>query len=109
MSKSFIVEIKELTFETIIGILPFERETPQKVVINISFSYSYSNDSKEFIDYSKVSKLIKTTMIEQKFELIEEAIIYIEEILYKTFSLSNLSIKIAKPDILDNCVVSVSN
>ena len=108
MSKSFVVKIEKLTFDTIIGILEFERNTPQQIVIDISFTYQYSNDSKEFIDYAKVANLVKTTMIEKKFELIEEAIVYLENQLLKTYPISNLSIKIAKPDILDDCVVSVS-
>ena len=109
MSKQFSVEIQELTFESIIGILDFERNTPQKVIIDISFTYNYSDNEKDFVDYSKVAELVKTTMIEKKFELIEEAIIYLEELLYKTFPITNLLIKIAKPDILEDCVVSVRN
>jgi len=108
LSKSFVVKIKALTFDTIIGILDFERETSQKVIIDISFSYLYSNDSKEFVNYAEVANLVKTTMIEKKFELIEEAILNLEELLLKTFPIENITIKIAKPDILDDCVVSVS-
>lgn len=108
MSKSFVVEIKELTFDTIIGILDFERETSQKVIIDISFSYLYSETSKDFVNYAEVASLVKNTMIEKKFELIEEAILNLEELLLKTFPIENLVIKIAKPDILDDCVVSVS-
>ena len=109
MSKHFQVAIEKLTFETIIGILPFERETPQKVVVDISFEYEYNPNSKEFIDYSKVSELVKNTMIEKKFELIEEALIFIESLLLKTYPMSNLKLKIAKPDILKDCIVSVGN
>lgn len=108
MSKSFLVEIKELDFQTIIGILDFERITPQRVVIDTSFSYSYNSDSKDFVNYAEVASLVKNTMIEKKFELIEEAILYLEEQLSKTYPITNITIKIAKPDILDNCVVSVS-
>ena len=108
MSKSFLVEIQELTFKSIIGILPQERNTPQKVVINISFTYKYNNNSKEFVDYSTVVEFVKTTMMEKKFELIEEAILYLEEQLSKNYPITNITLKIAKPDILDNCVVSVS-
>ncbi len=109
MHKNFCVSIDNLTFEAIIGILPEERETPQRVILDISFEYGYNNSSKEFINYADVATLVKSTMCEKKFELIEEALLYIENLLYKTYGVKNLKIKIAKPDILDNCVVSVTN
>ena len=103
------VLIEELTFKTIIGILPFERVKKQKVIIDISFEYNFKKDSKEFIDYSEVSALVKKTMNKKKFELIEDAILTLEKFIYKRFNLSNLKIKIIKPDILKDCIVSVSN
>lgn len=107
MHKNFTVSIDTLTFETIIGILAYERETPQKVNVDITFEYSYDPNAKEFIDYAQVAQLIEMTMCEKKFELIEEAVLYLETLLYKTYPMKNLKIKIAKPDILENCVVSV--
>ena len=103
------VSIEELTFKTIIGILPFERVKKQKVIINISFEYSFIKESKEFIDYSEVSTMVKKTMNKKKFKLIEDAILTLEKLIYKRFNLSNLKIKITKPDILKDCIVSVSN
>jgi 7,8-dihydroneopterin aldolase/epimerase/oxygenase len=103
------VNISELTFKTIIGILPFERISKQKVVLDISFNYNFTKDSKEFIDYSEVSKLVKKIMNKKKFKLIEDAILTLETTLYKKFNLSNLYTKISKPDILKDCIVSVSN
>ncbi|WP_226896410.1 dihydroneopterin aldolase [Poseidonibacter ostreae] len=101
------VEIKDLSFKCIIGILDFERIKKQKVVINISFEYTFKKD--EFIDYSKVSAFIQTQMKKKKFLLIEDAILYFEKKLYKNYKIKNLYIMISKPDILKNCIVSVSN
>ena len=101
------VHIEELTFKCIIGILDFERIKKQKIIINMSFEYDYSNGI--FIDYSEVSNLVKSTMKKEKFELIEEAIIFIEALLYKMYKINNLKIKISKPTILKDCIVSLSN
>jgi 7,8-dihydroneopterin aldolase/epimerase/oxygenase len=101
------VHIEELTFKCIIGILDFERIKKQKIIIDMSFEYDYSNGI--FIDYSEVSNLIKSTMKKEKFELIEEAIIFIEALLYKMYKINNLKIKISKPTILKDCIVSLSN
>ncbi len=100
--------IKKLTFDCIIGILDFERETVQKVIIDISFKYKYKN-RKEFIDYSEISKSIEKIMKEKKFKLLEEAIIYIEKYLYKKYKIKKLKLKISKPNILTNCIVSLKN
>ncbi|TLP41242.1 dihydroneopterin aldolase [Arcobacter arenosus] len=102
------VYIEDLNFDCIIGILDFERETAQKVIINLSFEYDFSNKD-EFIDYSKVSNDIENIMTEKKFELLEEAIIYIENNLTNSYKIKNLKIKISKPDIMANCIVSLEN
>ena len=101
------IEISDLTFNCIIGILDFERIKKQKVIINISFEYEYSKDL--FIDYSEISNLVKTTMKEKKFLLLEDAILYLENLLNTSYQISNLYIKISKPNILKNCIVSLSN
>ncbi len=101
------IEISDLTFNCIIGILDFERIKKQKVIINISFEYEYSKDL--FIDYSEISTLVKKTMKEQKFLLLEDAILYIESLLQNSYKIHNLKIKISKPNILKNCIVSLSN
>ncbi len=101
--------INKLTFKTIIGILPFERKTKQKVIVDISFDYQFNHKNKEFIDYSIVANLVQYTMRKKKFKLIEDAILVLEKKLYKNFDLTELKIKITKPTILRNCLVSVSN
>jgi dihydroneopterin aldolase len=101
------VNIENLTFDCIIGILPFEREQKQKVIINISFEYFYSDDGSNFIDYSEVALFVENTMIEKEFRLIEDAILFIRRELKSKYDIENLKVKISKPDILPNCIVSV--
>lgn len=101
------IEINKLTFKCIIGILDFERITKQKVIVNISFEYAFSKDF--FIDYAEVSTLIKNTMKEKQFLLLEDAILDLENLLLNKFPIKNLNIKISKPDILKNCIVTLSN
>ncbi len=101
------VNIDDLTFNCIIGILPFERTKEQKVVINISFEYFYDSNNSNFIDYSHIVNIVQNTMKQQQFKLIEDAIIYIRKELKQQFEIKNLKLKISKPDILTNCIVSV--
>ncbi|MFW2307199.1 dihydroneopterin aldolase [Aliarcobacter butzleri] len=101
------IDIENLTFKCIIGILDFERVKKQKVIINLSFEYAFSND--KFIDYSEVVDLIKQTMKKEKFQLIEDAILYLTKLLNQTYEIKNLKLKISKPTILKDCIVSLSN
>ncbi len=103
-----IIEIEEFSFNTIIGILDFERITPQKVVLNIKIEYEYTNG--EYINYAYICELIEDRMQTKKFELLEEALLDLKELLFYKFpTIKTLFIKIAKPDILDNAIVSLSN
>ncbi|CAM3564430.1 dihydroneopterin aldolase [Arcobacter aquimarinus] len=101
------IEISNLTFKCIIGILDFERIKKQKVVIDLSFEYEFSKDI--FINYADVANLVEKTMKKEKFLLLEDAILYLERLLNKTYTITNLKIKISKPNILKNCVVSLQN
>jgi dihydroneopterin aldolase len=101
------VNINELTFDCIIGILPFEREQKQKVIIDISFEYYFNDDGSNFIDYSKVAYFAQSSMENEEFKLIEDAILFIRKGLKTTYDIKNLKVKITKPDIMPNCVVSV--
>ena len=101
------IEITDLSFKCIIGILDFERIKKQKVLINVFFEYEYSKEL--FIDYAEVSNLIKTTMKKEKFFLLEDAILYLESLLLNSYKITTLKIKISKPNILKNCIVSLSN
>lgn len=100
------IHVEDLKFECIIGVLDFERVAPQDVIINLSVEYEYKN---EFIDYALIVQMLKETMIEKKFLLIEDALSYIESHLIQKYpSIKNCNIKITKPSILRDCKVSVS-
>lgn len=100
--------IENLTFETIIGILEYERHLPQRVQINCIIDYPYQADA--FINYADVASLIETTMKNQQFELIETALETLASLLKEEFStITDLTLTIRKPDILPNCTVGVQN
>ena len=101
------VNIEDLTFSCIIGILDFERDKEQKVILNISFEYFFKEDGSNFIDYSEVAKYCEETMKNEKFLLIEDAILHLRKYLKSNYEMKNLKVKISKPDIMPNCIVSV--
>ena len=101
------IHIQELEFETIIGILDFERVKPQKVIVEVEIEYL---DKKNFIDYAQVVEHIKTIMIKREFALIEDALDSLTISLKEKFSsINQLRLKITKPKIVPNCKVSVES
>lgn len=101
------IYIEDFHFTCIVGILDFERVTPQSVIINLELEYAYKT---KFINYAEVAELIKFTMQEQKFELLEEALLQLFTLLKERYQdIATLFMKISKPAILPNCLVSVSD
>ena len=102
------IHIEALTFDVIIGLLDFERDRPQKVMIDLEASYDYKDDN--FIDYADIVLLIKNKLTKECYTLLENALLGIKTTLYTTYpQLKSLSLKIAKPDILPECSVALSD
>ncbi len=100
------IYIENLKFQTIIGILDFEREKEQELIVNLRIEYNYQD---KFINYAEVSELIKIYIKKSKFLLIEDALLSLSTLLKKEFPLiDTLSLKITKPSIMPDCIVSVS-
>jgi dihydroneopterin aldolase len=101
------IHIEDLTFEVIIGLLDFERDRPQRVIINLEASYDYSDNA--FIDYADMVLLIQNELKGKRYELLENALLGLKEILTTAYpNIQTLSLKISKPDILPECTVSLS-
>ena len=99
----FSIIIKNFEFDTIIGVLDFERVTPQKVIVNTEIFYEYENS---YLDYAKVSKIIKNILQTKKFEILEDSLNYICSYLKNEYpNISEINLEILKPDILDEMVV----
>ena len=101
------IHIEELSISTIIGILDFERITPQNILINIKIDYPYKNNN--FINYAEVIQIVEKRIIEKKYELLEDALKDIKKILFKSYpQMLRFYLKIAKPDIISNAQVALS-
>jgi len=101
------IYIEDLTFQCIIGILDFERTSPQDVIINLNLEYDYVD---EFINYADVADLVRLSMKSEKYFLIEDALSDLSKKIQEKFAkINTLSLKITKPSILPDCRVSVEN
>lgn len=94
--------VQNLKFQAILGILDFERQIEQEILVNAKF------EADEFIDYAEVCKEIELKFKGQKFLLIEDALKFFENFYKEKFqTLSYFYMQILKPKILPNAVVGV--
>jgi dihydroneopterin aldolase len=101
------IHIEDLEFDVIIGLLDFERNRPQRIIVDLEASYEYRNEN--FVDYADMVLLIQQELKEKHYTLLEEALLGIKENLYTSYpQLKTLTLKIAKPDILPECSVALS-
>jgi len=102
------IDIEELHFSCILGILEHERRNPQEIIVDATIEYDFKKNA--FINYAEVAEFIKTVMQERKFFLIEDALRDVSMQLKNKFSkIDTLYLKITKPSILPDCKVSVSD
>ncbi len=99
----FSIIIKEFEFLAIIGVLEFEKELPQKVIVNCEIEYNYEDS---YLDYAEVSDIIKKLIVEKKFEVIEDALLFVSDYLKNCFPhIQKIELEILKPSILGSRIV----
>lgn len=102
------IHIEQLTFDVIIGLLDFERVTPQQIVVDMTLEYHY--ESEKFINYADISTLIRTHLQEKKYLLLEDALLGTQaSIVSYAPHTQKLWLKMSKPDILSDCSVALSH
>ncbi len=101
------IEIRSLEIEAVIGILPIERQTPQRVIVDLKAEYRYKEG--EYLDYAALAELIRQELVEEKFGLLEEALLALKERIFQEYPLiESLKLRLEKPEILPDCRVAVS-
>ncbi len=102
------VHIHNLVFETILGILEFERLKPQKISVDLDLFYTQL-PSKAYLDYMEIQEIIQNTMREKQYFLIEDALKDLSHILKTRYKeISELYLKISKLEISPNSQVGAS-
>jgi dihydroneopterin aldolase len=100
--------VEALECEVIIGLLDFERERTQRVLVDLELNYNYSSET--FIDYADLVLLIEKELKEKRYELLEEALFGIKAVICRAYPhILSLTLKVAKPDIIPNCSVALSD
>lgn len=101
------IAIESLSCDAIIGVYPHERLAAQRVLMDIAFDYQFADG--KYIDYGPLITMITSTLEEQQFFLLEDALEYIAAMLKAEYTdIQNLSLTICKPAIFQNAMVKVS-
>jgi len=101
------IHIEQLTLEVIIGLLDFEREHTQRVIVDMEATYEY--DREKFINYADIVLSIETELREKRYKLLEEALYGLQNLIITDYpEINTLKLKISKPDILPQCTVALS-
>ncbi|OOC26148.1 dihydroneopterin aldolase [Helicobacter pylori] len=102
------VHIHNFVFETILGILEFERLKPQKISVNVDLFYT-ELPNKAYLDYMEIQEIIQNTMREKQYLLIEDALKDLSQILKTRYKeITELYLKISKLEISPNSQVGAS-
>ncbi|GAA8128918.1 dihydroneopterin aldolase [Helicobacter pylori] len=102
------VHVHNLVFETILGILEFERLKPQKISVDLDLFYTELSN-KAYLDYIEIQELIQKMMQENQYLLIEDALKDLSHVLKTRYSeISELHLKISKLEISPNSQVGAS-
>ena len=101
------IHIEKLEIIAIIGILNFERVNPQRIIVDTTIDYNYSEN--QFISYVEIISIIETMIIDRKYKLLEDALSDIKQKIVKRHpQISRLNLRISKPDIIKNANVGLS-
>lgn len=102
------VHVHNLVFETILGILEFERLKPQKISVDLDLFYTQL-PNKTYLDYMEIQEIIQNTIQEKQYLLIEDALKDLSHILKTHYKeISELYLKISKLEISPNSQVGAS-
>ncbi|WQY15243.1 FolB domain-containing protein [Helicobacter pylori] len=102
------VHVHNFVFETILGILEFERLKPQKISVDLDLFYT-ELPNKAYLDYMEIQEIIQNTMREKQYLLIEDALKDLSHVLKTCYSeISELYLKISKLEISPNSQVGAS-
>ncbi|WQS25344.1 FolB domain-containing protein [Helicobacter pylori] len=102
------VHVHNFVFETILGILEFERLKPQKISVDLDLFYT-ELPNKAYLDYMEIQEIIQNTMREKQYLLIEDALKDLSQILKTRYKeISELFLKISKLEISPNSQVGAS-
>ena len=100
----FKIEINKFKVRAKIGVTDKERKKYQNLEVTISFTHKTKNNKNHdnisnIVSYSEVIVFTKNFIERSKYKTLEKLIIEYSKVLKKEFNLTNLKVKISKPQV----------
>lgn len=97
--------IRELAIDCIVGVYPHERDTPQRILVDVEFEDSYAGDPMQDdvagrVDYAAVAGVIETCAVDGRFQLIEVLAQAAAARVLDRFAVRRVRINVRKPGAL---------
>jgi len=109
------ISLKDLRFECILGTLPFERETEQPVILNVSVWLDFApaarnEDLIHSIDYAQLADNLKAFIRQAKFLLEETLVLETAKFILKNYPKAQAAeVRICKPKAIPDCAGAESS
>ncbi len=102
------VYIEGLEVETLIGVYEFERNAPQPLILDLWMDFdcataAQTDDLQFALDYDRLSRLIRSWSLEQRFELLERYAQQLCDLIHREFGIQSIQLKINKPKAVQGC------
>ena len=106
-SANDIIYIHDLKFDTIIGLLPNERETPQPICINLQVTVNTavaaaSTNIEDSLDYAALAEAVKKLTLEAECLLVETLAGLIADLVLSYPLAQAVQVDICKPEALSD-------
>jgi len=98
-----IIFIENLEVEAVLGILPHERTTAQRVVFDIQFFVDIraavaSENIESTVSYAEVAEAVSDLAVSGRYQLVETLAEHCAEHILKSFGVPWVRLKVTKPD-----------
>ena len=99
------IYVSGIAVEAIVGIWDWERQIPQKVVIDLEMSADIARAAatdriEDAVNYKSVAKRVRTLVVESRFKLVETMAEGIAELVREEFDAAWVRVKVNKPGAL---------
>lgn len=104
------IRLKDVQFDCIVGILPYERENEQPIILNLTLWLDFAKaaeteDLNESIDYAKLAEELKGFIRLSCFKLVETLVIKTAEYVLEHYpKASAVEVSVAKPKAIPGCL-----
>jgi len=104
------IRLKDIQFDCIVGVLPFERENEQPVILNLTLWLDFAQaarteDLNESIDYAKLAEELKRFIRFSCFQLVETLVVKTAEFILEHYPKADaVEVSVVKPKAVPGCL-----